>query len=109
MSSMVLCGLTKVEVAVNEDDTITDMHPLANTLYEVPTSLRGSYVGAWCSHSSVGLGLLTYAYMLEDKGSSRALALAFASPSLTPKPWPTSRERSARQGACNRIAQIIRT
>jgi hypothetical protein len=58
MSSMVLCGLTKVEVAVNDDDVITDMHPLANTLYEVPTCVR---LGV-----SVGLGLLTYTYMRED-------------------------------------------
>ena len=81
---MVLCGLTKVEVAVNDDDTITNI-TRSPMLYR--RFLRGCMVPALLfSGLSVRLGLLTYAYMLEAKGSSRALVLAFVSPSTAPKP-----------------------
>jgi len=59
---MALCGPTKVKVAMSDDDIINDMHPLARRF------LRWCMVLALLlSGMSVGLGLLTYAYMLEAK------------------------------------------
>lgn len=62
MSSVLLCALARVEVAVSGDDTITGMHQLARRF------LRGCMVLAvLLSGVSVGLGLRTYAYVLEAK------------------------------------------
>lgn len=60
--SLLLCALASVEVAVSGDETITGMHPLARRF------LRGCMVLAvLLSGVSVGLGLRTYAYVLEAK------------------------------------------
>ena len=88
MSSIALCGLVKVEVAVSDDDTIIDMRPLDRRF------LRGCMVlTLLLSGMSVGLGLLTYAYMLEAKVTvfsclSVGVRLSFFS--SDPTPWPPS-------------------
>jgi len=59
---MFVCGLATVEVAVSGNNTVTDMHPLARRF------LCGCMVLALLlSGMSVGLGLRTYAYVLEAK------------------------------------------
>jgi len=85
---MALCGPTKVKVAMSDDDIINDMHPLARRF------LRWCMVLALLlSGMSVGLGLLTYAYMLEAKVTvfsclSVGVRLSFFS--SDPTPWPPS-------------------